>query len=151
MIFEKSIFFEKIDFLGCGTIFHFHLTFFLGVRAPKFFFWRKLSSIGKLYKKSGEMSDMSSYLYFDFRGHSGYFGHFWNRPRAIFFEYFRLWVRLRAKNIPEKNLGGLGISEKQNLRNPSISRWDMVIYFWLFFFPLTVIVRFLVKNQILFF
>ena len=40
-ILEKKVFFKKIDFLGCGTNSFGSITFFVDVRAPKFFFHKK--------------------------------------------------------------------------------------------------------------
>ena len=138
---QKSIFFKKFDFLGCGTIFKIEITFFLGVRAPKCFFWRKLLSIGTLYKKSQKVSDMLSYLYFDFRGQSTILDLFWNSLRAKIFKYFHLWDLVRAKNVIKKNFRKFCISQKKN-RPRLISGRDMFIYFCMFFFPS----RYLLKS-----
>ena len=49
------------------------------------------------------------------------------------FEYFRLWVQARVKNVTPKNVIIFGGFWKKNLGNPLISSGDMAVYFWVFF------------------
>ena len=67
---------------------------------------------------------------FGFSRSGVHFDHFWNPPRVKMFEYFRLWVQARVKNVTPKNVQIFGEFWKKNLGNPFISGGDIVVYFW---------------------
>ena len=116
-IFEKNFFFKKIDFLGCGTNSFGPITFFLGVRAPKFFFMKK--SIEHRYPKS-YISGIVRYLVkalFQFSRSQQHFGPFFKTAARENFQIFSfVGTCARQKYFRKKRTKILHISEKKSAK-----------------------------------